>query len=541
MTSSRAQELERRKSKPARERLTLAGDLRSSLLAALQASTQVRFPSDRYQKDPVAFCREVLGVEPWSAQVRIMEAVRDHKRVAVSSGHKIGKSRSAAILALWFYCSHESARVIMTSVTSRQVDQILWRELRMLRSRSAVPIDGEQGELARTGLKSLDFREIVGFTARESEAVAGISGPNLLYIIDEASGVDPAIYEAIEGNRAGGARIVMFSNPTRTDGEFFAAFNSKKDLYHSIYVSSEETPNVVEGHTVIPGLATREWVEEKKQEWGEDSPLYTVRVRGRFATKEDGKIFSIARITEAEARWATTPFEGRLYIGVDPAGPTGTGDETVFALRRKHRVMSLQAQLGLNEDAILVTILGLISQNVERREPIPVVVIDSEGSIGAGLFGRLRQYVDSKPKKDFELVALRASDRAIMNPAVYDKIRDELAANLESWFREGGTIPEDTKLNTELHLWEWKRNEANGRYKLHPSKDDVRKVIKRSPDRYDALALACWEPMSLREGIEASGETIQRQILQNRDGHLSIPDFSDPYSSGAWTGPRRPR
>jgi hypothetical protein len=35
------------------------------------------------------------------------------------------------------------------------------------------------------------------------------------YLVDEASGVTDEIFEAIEGNRAGGARIAMFSNPTR--------------------------------------------------------------------------------------------------------------------------------------------------------------------------------------------------------------------------------------------------------------------------------------------------------------------------------------
>src|SRR5690606_35865340 len=123
----------------------------------------------------------------------ILEAVRDHQRVAVSSGHKCGKSMSAAILSLWYYCSFPNARAIMSSTTARQVDQILWRELKMVRTRggkcvackAADPedrkiarpcphsalIEGDIGELARTGLKSPDFREVFGFTAREAEAV----------------------------------------------------------------------------------------------------------------------------------------------------------------------------------------------------------------------------------------------------------------------------------------------------------------------------------------------------------------------------------
>ena len=164
----------------------------ATALGSADTKAEERWPSPRYQSDPVAFFREVLGVEPWEKQVEICEAVRDHKRVAVASGHKVSKSHTDAGIALWFYCSFPDARVVMSSVTSRQVDQILWRELRMMRARSKREIDGDMHELARSGFKAPDFREIVGFTAREAEAVAGISGSNLLYILDEASGIPEA-------------------------------------------------------------------------------------------------------------------------------------------------------------------------------------------------------------------------------------------------------------------------------------------------------------------------------------------------------------
>jgi hypothetical protein len=290
---------------------TFAADLSIGLRTLVQRATGVRFPSAKWRREPVGFFREVLGFEPWARQIEIVEAVRDYPRVAVCSGHKVGKSACIAGLALWFFCSFQDARVILSSTTARQVDQILWRELRMLRARSgrclackledpdgrAIPvpcphsavIDGDQGELARTGLKSGDFREIVGFTSREAEAVAGISGSNLLYLVDEASGVPDLIFEAIEGNRAGGAKLVLMGNGTKNSGEFFEAFTSKQAHYKTIRVSSETTPNVMRGEVVIPGLATSEWIAEKRLEWGEESALYRVRVRGEHATNEEVK------------------------------------------------------------------------------------------------------------------------------------------------------------------------------------------------------------------------------------------------------------
>lgn len=555
MTTSRTQEVvKRRAPRVTQEPCTMANDLAVYVLAQLDLTTRIRFPTPHYQADPVGFCENVLGVEPWSAQVEILEAVRDHPRVAVRSGHKIGKSRSAAVVALWFYCSWPDARVVMSSTTARQVDQILWREIRMVRARGgrclvcksailrllaegvthveaehryprpcphSALIEEEPGELARTGIKSADFREIVGFTAKEAEAVAGISGENLCYILDEASGIPQLIFDAIEGNRAGGARLVMFSNPTKNEGEFYEAFHGKSSFYHGITVSSETTPNVVSGRRLIPGLATAEWIAEKKEEWGESSPLYTIRVRGEHATHEEGKIFSVHAIGQAEERWADTPEQGRLFVGLDPSGASGLGDETALVARRGLKCIEIRVHRGLTTDAILVQLVATLMRLKVPRET-PVVVFDRENQLGSELHGKLKEYLD-RNRGAFEIVPVRASDRAQRQPDIYHRMRDALTANLEAWFRDGGAIPEDAKLSAELHAMEWKQA-ANGLLKVTP-KDVLKKLIGRSPDRYDGLALACWEPLSMRPDVDEA--TRARVADSGGDAYERVS--VDPY------------
>ena len=523
MTTTRADEVAIRSGRPRQPRTVLeafAEALRRDATAA-GYGVGLRWPSAKYREDPVAFFREILGVEPWNRQVDVIEAVRDHPRVAVSSGHKVSKSHTAAGIALWFYCSFDDARVVMTSTTSRQVDQILWRELRMMHARAgrcapckadapdgarpcahSAQIGGEPRDLARSGLKAPDFREIVGFTAREAEAVAGVSGKNLLYIVDEASGVDDAIYEAIEGNRAGGARIVMFSNPTRTEGEFYEAFNAKSRLYKTLTISSEETPNVVSGQDLIPGLATRRWLEEKREEWGVDSPMYKIRVQGKFAVREDGKILSIHAIAEAEKRWVEADDGGRLVVGLDPAGESGDGDESVFAPRRTQKILALYAMRGLTPDGHLAHLLGILKRHRRAREPAPpLVVVDRDGSVGARVYGTLRGHLDHHPD-DFELVGVRGSDPADANAPgrAHDRVRDKLWYVFATWLRDGGAIVEDARLAKELHAPEWRRD-LRGRDKV-TSKEDLRKMLGRSPDRADACCLSTWEFTSLRDGAQ---------------------------------------
>ena len=520
-----------------------------------------RWPSPKYRADPVGYFRDILGVEPWSVQRTVLEAVRDNPRVAWKAGRRVSKSNTAGGLALWFYSSFDDSRVVMTAPVARQVEGILWRETRMMKMRagkcvrckledpddSKIPrpcphsakIDGKLSERASTGLTSVNeddeatFREIKGYTADKIEAIIGTAGTNLFFLIDEASGISDEIVEGIEGNRAGWSatgtgmvRMLMTGNPTKASGEFYEAHEgNKKSFYFTITTSSAESPNVVEGREVVPGLATRDWIEEMGRMWGVESALYLVHIEGKYALKEDGKIFSVHTIAESMARWDGTSSEGRLYIGLDPAGPSGSGDESVFAPRRGLKLLELLGLRGLTADAHLVHLVSMIGRMKLPRET-PVVVLDREGSVGAEVYGVFRAYLERHPFA-FELVAIRASDRALRQPDIYDRQRDALTANLENWMRSGGSIVEDAMLEKELHSHEWKQ-QTNGRLKVTP-KVDVKKLLGRSPDRYDALALSAWEPLSLRQqSLEEDGDDDDDDDLAVGSNASDI----DPYGGG---------
>jgi hypothetical protein len=608
MTRSKAAELKKR-ANPGRPRKEPIGFAQRVVILCrseikVQAGERIRWPNAKYRHDPVGYARDILGVEPWAKQVELLNAVRDFPRVAVRSGHKVSKSHSAAILSLWFESSWPDARVVMSSTTSRQVDEILWLEVSKLIARGGRCVDckaeyeelirsgvhqldaderlpkpcphssmvlqpgDELGRLAKTGLKTADFRSITGFTAKQAEGVAGISGKNLLYIVDEASGVPDEIFEAIEGNRAGGARIVLFSNPTRTEGEFFEAFHRKKELYHGIQIRSSDTPNVVEGRVVIPGLAEREWIEEKKKEWGENSPQYKVRVEGEFPIGEDGRIFSLQAIIEGEQRWADVEGEGRLFVGFDPAGEAGTGDEMALCPRRGRKALRINTYRGLDEYNALFELLSMLRELREEAET-PVVVVDIEGEIGAKVHTALRDYQEYAPRdsrlREFldadkshglhvfvtpaghipiDLVTVRASERAKAQAKVYHRLRDRLCGNLADWLRgepgrdNGGAIPEDAKLSAELHALVWDKVD-DGPLRLI-EKRELRKILGRSPDRYDALALAVWEPRWVRDEEEDKAPTSEPSNAQASSAGVDYDEAPamDPYAGAdAW----RPR
>jgi phage terminase large subunit len=545
------------------------------VVLALARATGIRFPDPYWWDHPIEFWERILGCKPWSRQAELLEAVRRYKRVACKSGRRVSKSKSAAGIALNFYGAFEDARVIMTSTTARQVDAILWRELLMTRSSSgrcieckaamaagahvdrpcphSAIIEGDAGQLARTGLRMQplvpdDFREIFGFTASEGEAVQGIAGKNMLFIVDEASGVPQPIYDAIEGNRAGGGvYVVLLGNPTKVTGEFYDAFNEKaldpadpqSTGYFGLTISSTESPNITVAPGTIPGLADPEWLAEREREWGKGSAMWIVHIEGNFATNEEGRVFPLEMIRLAEERWSedATP-AGRLVIGVDPAGEGGKGDESAMTPRRGMHAYPTFTDRGCTDEKHRDHLLALCKQYRVGRE-IPAVIIDRDG-VGSKLYGYLSGWLETLEEQGeplpFEVFGVRGSDKPEREAARYDRQRDALAGNLVQWFRDGGAIPEDPKLTKELHAFSWIEL-INKKLKVTP-KDELRKELGRSPDRYDSLVLAVWEPSAMRsEGEEeppaptALPPTVQRVQSDDDDG-LDVYEPSggiDPY------------
>lgn len=524
-------------SSPATRR-TMAADLHELFGVMLEEARAMRWPSERYASDPVQFCEEVLGFEPWARQVEILRALVENQRVAALSGQKTGKTRIAAAAALWFFATVPSGRVFLSAPRAPQIQDIIWPEVSLLHRQSgrcltcrteasdgprpcphSAPLDGELSSLATTGLRGTDDGRVIhAITAKTLEALAGYSGPQL-WIVDESSGVDDHVFDVIDGNGLGGGlKVLMLGNPTRNRGRMFEIFNSPKRAkgYARVQMSSEEAAAARDRHGRPFGhLAKQAEIDERRELWGEDSPLYLVRVKGQYALNEDGAVFNVVAISEATERWADDPGEGRLFIGVDPAGGSGLGDESVFALRRGTKCLGLVARRGLSEDDHLREILELVEVHKQDRE-MPVVVVDREGSIGSVLHARIVEYRDRfrgpGVRAPFEYVPVKASAQAERMPQAYPRVRDELIANLERWFRTG-SIPDDDKLAKELSAVQWVE-QVDQRLKATP-KEDLRRQLDRSPDRMDALALACWESISMR--IQHAGLPPSAQAAVERD------------------------
>jgi phage terminase large subunit len=449
---------------------------------------------------PILFARTVLGIDPWEgegnedSQSKFLSLVTTHKRLAVRSGHKTGKSAALATIALWAYATEPGTRVVLVAPTWRQVEEVVWREVRTLWKRAeerGFAMAGRLYDRADHGAVGPGGRQIMGISTDDPDRFSGISGRRVFYIVDEASGVDDAILEAIEGNAAGGAWIIFTGNPTRTEGGFYRAFHEEAPLWRTLHISSERTPNARTGEALFPGLATRDWVQEKRTLWHphDTHPLYSVRVRGDFPAQGSTSVFSLQRIDEAIRRWTPQTDASLdqlpLHIGVDCA--RFGDDKNAVAIRRGKYVFPIVTFGGLDSIGVAGKVRKIVHEKLTSLERFgsrkkPRVQVDVIG-IGAGVFDQLRTF------DELEVVPVNVGAGA--TEETYSNLRAQVYFAASEWVADGGTLPDDNELKAELLAPQYAFDQR-GRIKIEP-KDDIKKRIGRSPDKADALTLCVYQ------------------------------------------------
>lgn len=423
----------------------------------------------RIARDPVWFADEVLGAFLWSKQREIAWSVRDNRRTAVRACHGPGKTYVAAVLALWFLHLPRS-RVVTTAPTWRQIEKLLWHEIRQQHGHARYPIGGH---LTLTALEFADGRYAIGLSVApgEEEAFMGHHAENILVIYDEASGVRQPVYEAGEGYMTTpGARALLIGNPTRPAGEFYDAFHSKRDTYATIAISAFDLPWAT-GEKVPAKLAaaltSEEWVEEHR--YWQGSPLWDVKVLGQFPAAAEDAVIALAHLEPAQER-ELPPAEPRL-VACDVAR-YGT-DETVIAVRRGPWLRLTRAYVGRD----LMQTVGAVIEELRELGDGARVVVDDVG-VGGGVTDRLRE-------QGVEVEAFNGAEQA-RDPERYPNRRSE------AWFTLAERLPTldldpDRQLAADLASPRY-RLDSRGRRTLE-RKEDTKKRLGRSPDRGDAIVM----------------------------------------------------
>lgn len=475
-----------------------------------------------YDNRPVDYIREVLGLylTPDQEEIANMIPKPPHKGL-VRAGHSVGKTHICAALVNWWFDTYDPGLCLTTAPTDRQVKDLLWKEVRIQRANAVDPRarKGFNGpKEPRLETRADHFAQ--GFTARDGSRFVGWHGAAVLIIFDEAVGIAPIFWEAVEP-MLGGARYGFLGvyNPTDQSSTVFQ--EEKEPGYHPVKTMScvdhpnikaglEGKPPPVPNAITLPRLKAmlEKWCTPIKSHlatnldvklgdtWYRPGPIAESRLLGRWPTQAINSIWSES-LFDAILK-LKLPLFGMLQIGCDVA--RYGDDNTDIHVRKGGCSLWHESHNGWGEDQTLDRLEQLAhewstwsnNQKLEKERPIrakevPIAVDDT--GLGGGV-------VDFGKRHGFNLIGVNAA-QAAPDPNEYPNLRSALWFDFAHEAMLGNisfkilqeNCPDEVKELRKQMMAPRYRLDARGR-RVVEAKDETKLVLKQSPDGADAVNLS---------------------------------------------------
>lgn len=307
--------------------------------------------------DPGLFHEAVLGRKPfYPKQEAIAASCATHRYTVVPTAHALGKTWMAPSIALWWLMTRPGSLVVTTSPSNTQLVNALWGGMRAAYRNARFPLPGEISEGAATPqtLRLGPRWYAIGWAAKKPESFQGQRPDDgeLLVIVDESSGVEQPIWDAIES--LGADSHLILGNPIRSRGHFRALYDLAEagaPGYRAFNLSAFDSPyadltdDQVRARGLPKGLATGSWIERMRRLYGEASLFWRTRVLARFPDEDLDQLIPPA--------WAD-----RCYLAPRVEGPGGI------------RGLSLDVAKGTGRDGTVAMVgdrLGLLACHRDNR------------------------------------------------------------------------------------------------------------------------------------------------------------------------------
>lgn len=390
-------------------------------------------------------------------------------RVAVASGHGIGKSALTGMLSTWALSCWRDPRIVITANTETQLLTKTSPEVGQWVRSSMF------GDLFTTETMAIKYKDrpeqhradFLTNNENNPEAFAGLhaEGRLVMVIVDEASGLSEIIYQTILGAMTDENTVlllVLMGNPTSPYGPFREAFRKNRDLWHHWNIDSRD----VEG-------TNKEALQAIITQYGEHSDTAKVRVKGQFPAVSQRQFIPTPYIDAAYGRHLREEqynFAPKI-ITCDPAWEGD--DKTTIGYRQGLMYKELEVLEKNDNDMFIAAKLAAY----EDQLGADAVFVD--GGYGTGIISAGRTM-----GRDWQIVwfAGEATDKGYKNK------RAEMYGRARAWLADGGTIPPVQQLYDDLVSIETKPNDT-GIIQLR-SKQEMKRDGLPSPDHADAFVLS---------------------------------------------------
>ena len=447
-----------------------------------------------YADHPVEFVEDIIGATPDEEQAKILRSVAQNQMTSVRSGHGVGKSTVEAWVVIWFMVTRPFPKIPCTAPTQHQLFDILWAEVsKWLRHNKALAdeIVWTKEKVYMKGYPEEWFA--VARTASKPDALQGFHADDVLYIIDEAGGVDDSIFEPVLGALSTpGAKLLMCGNPTQLSGFFYESHNKNRASYAAFHIDGRKSSRV-----------SQDFVQTIIRMYGEDSDVFRVRVAGDFPLQEDD-IFIPLPLVENSIMTEYSPRKkpDSIHIGCDVA--RFGDDRTVIGYKIDEKAEFYKKRQGQDtmKTADDIVLLGeMLVQRYrltpDKDDPIPIKVDD--GGVGGGVVDRLRQMKRNAPEKLWWLeiypviFGQRIKHKHYHDSTTY--MMSVVKKLLQPYDEDGHRkpveliLPDDDDLVAQLSGRKYGLTETS-KIKVE-SKDAMKKRGRPSPDEADCVLLLC--------------------------------------------------
>ena len=471
-----------------------------------------------YRQDPVFFAKEVLQFEPDEWQRKALEDLSSHSKVAIKSGQGVGKTGMEAVALLWFLCCFPYPRIVATAPTKQQLHDVLWSEVSKWRDKS--PLLKEILKWTKTYIYMVGNEKrwfAVARTATKPENMQGFHEDNMLFIVDEASGVADPIMEAIMGTLSGeNNKLLMCGNPTKTEGTFFDAFHGDRAQYSLHTVSSRDSKRT-----------NKDNIASLDRKYGRESNVVRVRVDGEFPSQEDDVFIPLSWLeqsirTELSDRTAKALGEYRDENGnIQPKDASGVehisigcdvarfGDDKTCIGYRINEAVRIFKKYNGQDTTWTASNIALLYKELRRQYPgyaEPIAVKVDDGGVGGGVTDQLRTFKRTEPGLYEGMSIMPVNFGQKIKHKYYDDtttfmmgvVRDLIAPFDESGQEKPPEIvlPNDDDLIGQLSCRKYGFT-SNAKQKVE-SKEDMKKRGLASPDEADCVLLICL-PVDLKK------------------------------------------
>ena len=416
------------------------------------------------------------GPDDWQRRIlkRIGEEINNGTgpiRIAISSGHGIGKTALVAWINHWFISTRAFPSIVDTANTKDQLEAKTWRELAIWINRAI-----NKHWFTHTATKlflnehpETWFAKAQPWSKERSEAFAGTHAEHVLLVFDEASAIDDIIWQVAEGAlTTPGAIFLAFGNPTRNSGRFFECFNKLRHRWITEKIDSRTAKMTDKG-------LINQWIED----YGEDSDYVRVRVRGEFPRASSMQFISTELVEQAEKRKydSSSYVFAPIIIGVDVA--RFGDDSSVLAIRQGLKLHELVRYRELDTMQLAAQVIEF--EDLYQADQVFVDVV----GVGAGVLDRGRQL-----GRQWIGVggAETPTDKKYANKSAecWGLMRDAL--------KDGLSIPVDDQLKTDMISREYGYN-AKNQIQLE-KKEDMKRRGLSSPDNADATSITYAYPVT---------------------------------------------